>query len=107
MPSFHVSEANVGEKNVEAYLDNSATTKCEKEVAQLVEKVMLTDFGNPSSMHLKGMEAEIYVKEARKKIAKTLKVKEKEIIFTSGGTESDNMAFLGVAMANKRTGKHI
>lgn len=107
MPSFHVSEANIGERNVEAYLDNSATTKCEKEVAQLVEKVMLTDYGNPSSMHLKGMEAEIYVKEARKKIAKTLKTKEKEIIFTSGGTESDNMAFLGVAMANKRAGKHI
>lgn len=92
---------------MEAYLDNSATTRCEKEVAELVEKVMLTDYGNPSSMHLKGMEAENYVKEARIKIAKTLKVKEKEIIFTSGGTESDNMALIGVALANQRAGKHV
>ena len=92
---------------MEAYLDNSATTRCEKEVAELVEKLMLTDYGNPSSMHLKGMQAETYVKEARTKIAKTLKVKEKEIIFTSCGTESDNMALLGVAMANQRSGKHI
>ena len=92
---------------MEAYLDNSATTRCEKEVAELVEKLMLTDYGNPSSMHLKGMQAENYVKEARTKIARTLKVKEKEIIFTSGGTESDNMALVGVALANQRTGKHI
>ncbi len=92
---------------MEAYLDNSATTRCEKEVAELVEKLMLIDYGNPSSMHLKGMEAENYVKEARTKIARTLKVKEKEIIFTSGGTESDNMALIGVALANQRAGKHI
>lgn len=92
---------------MEAYLDNSATTRCEKEVAELVEKLMLTDYGNPSSMHLKGMEAETYVKEARTRIAKTLKVKEKEIIFTSCGTESDNMALIGVALANQRAGKHI
>jgi cysteine desulfurase len=97
----------IGERNVEAYLDNSATTRCEKEVAELVEKLMLTDYGNPSSMHLKGMEAETYVKEARTRIAKTLKVKEKEIIFTSCGTESDNMALIGVALANQRAGKHI
>lgn len=107
MPSFHVSEIKIGEKNVEAYLDNSATTRCENEVAELVEKLMLTDYGNPSSMHLKGMEAENYVKEARTRIAKTLKVKEKEIIFTSGGTESDNLALIGVALANQRAGKHI
>ena len=92
---------------MEAYLDNSATTRCEKEVAELVTKLMLEDYGNPSSMHLKGVEAEKYIKEAKTRIAKTLKAKEKEIIFTSGGTESDNMALIGVAMANKRAGKHI
>lgn len=92
---------------MEAYLDNSATTRCEEAVAELVTRVMLTDYGNPSSMHRKGMEAEQYVKEASKQIARTLKVKEKEIIFTSGGTESDNQALLGVALANQRKGKHI
>lgn len=92
---------------MEAYLDNSATTRCEKEVAELVTKLMLEDYGNPSSMHLKGVEAEKYIKEAKTRIAKTLKAKEKEIIFTSGGTESDNMALIGIAMANKRAGKHI
>lgn len=92
---------------MEAYLDNSATTRCEREVTELVEKLMLTDYGNPSSMHLKGMEAENYIKEAKTRIAKTLKVKEKEIVFTSGGTESDNLALLGVALANQRAGKHI
>ncbi|MDE6314820.1 MAG: cysteine desulfurase [Lachnospiraceae bacterium] len=92
---------------MEAYLDNSATTRCEKQVADLVTTVMLKDYGNPSSMHKKGMEAEQYVKESSRQIAKTLKVKEKEIIFTSGGTESDNQALLGVALANQRAGKHI
>ena len=92
---------------MEAYLDNSATTRCEEAVAELVTRVMLTDYGNPSSMHRKGMEAEQYVKEASKQIARTLKVKEKEIIYTSGGTESDNQALLGVALANQRKGKHI
>lgn len=92
---------------MEAYLDNSATTRCEEAVAELVSKVMLTDYGNPSSMHRKGMEAEQYVKEASARIAKTLKAKEKEIIYTSGGTESDNQALLGVAFANQRKGKHI
>ena len=92
---------------MEAYLDNSATTRCYKEVADIVAKTMTEDFGNPSAMHLKGVEAERYKKGAAEQIAKTLKVKEKEIIFTSGGTESDNMALIGVAMANKRQGKHI
>ena len=92
---------------MEAYLDNSATTQCEKQVAELVTQVMLEDYGNPSSMHLKGVEAEKYIKKATTGIAKTLKAKEKEIIYTSGGTEADNMALIGVAMANKRTGNHI
>ena len=92
---------------MEAYLDNSATTRCEKQVAELVTQLMLEDYGNPSSMHLKGVEAEKYIKKATAQIAKTLKAKEKEIIYTSGGTEADNMALIGVAMANKRTGTHI
>lgn len=92
---------------MEAYLDNSATTRCYKEVADLVYKMMLEDYGNPSSMHQKGVEAEAYVKEAKERIAKTLKVNEKEILFTSGGTESNNLALIGGAMANRRVGNRI
>lgn len=92
---------------MEAYLDNSATTRCYEEVKDIVVKTMLEDYGNPSAMHLKGVEAENYVKQAAKEIAKTLKVQEKEIFFTSGGTESDNWAVIGTALANSRQGKHI
>lgn len=92
---------------MEAYLDNSATTRCYKEVAEIVAKTMTEDFGNPSAMHLKGVEAENYVKEAVKAIAKTLKVQDKEIYFTSGGTESDNWALIGTVLANHRQGKHM
>ncbi len=92
---------------MEAYLDNSATTRCETQVVALMTKLMLEDYGNPSSMHLKGVQAENHVKQATMKIAKTLKAKEKEIVYTSGGTESNNMALFGVAMAKKRAGKHI
>lgn len=65
---------------MEAYLDNSATTKCFEEVKDIVVKTMMEDYGNPSAMHLKGVEAERYVKEAASAIAKTLKVQEKEKI---------------------------
>lgn len=92
---------------MEAYLDNSATTRCYEEVKDIVVKTMLEDYGNPSAMHLKGVEAENYVKQAAKEIAKTLKVQEKEIFFTSGGTESDNWAVIGTALANSRQGKLI
>lgn len=92
---------------MEAYLDNSATTRCYEEVKGIVVKTMLEDYGNPSAMHLKGVEAENYVKQAAKEISKTLKVQEKEIFFTSGGTESDNWAVIGTALANSRQGKHI
>lgn len=91
----------------EAYLDNSATTRCFDSVANIVTKVMCEDYGNPSSMHMKGVQAENYVKMAKTVIAKNLKVNEKEIYFTSGGTESDNLAIIGTAMANKRAGNHI
>ena len=92
---------------MEAYLDNSATTRCYESVAELVRKTMLEDYGNPSSMHRKGVEAERYVREAQEKIAKTLKAEPKEIYFTSGGTESDNWALIGTALANQRKGRHL
>lgn len=92
---------------MEIYLDNSATTRVYPEVVELMSKIMLEDYGNPSSMHNKGVAAEHYVKEATERIAKALKCKEKEIIFTSGGTESDNLALIGAALANQRAGKHI
>jgi len=68
---------------------------------------MREDYANSSAKHIKGVDAEKYVKDAAETIAKTLKVKKSEIIFTSGGTESNNMALLGTAMAKKRLGKHI
>lgn len=92
---------------MEAYLDNSATTAVTPEVAEFVCKIMVEDYGNPSSMHLKGVEAEKYIREAKEIFAGLMKVSEKEIIFTSGGTESDNMAIIGSALACKRRGKHI
>lgn len=92
---------------MEVYLDNSATTGCFDEVAQLMMKISCEDYGNPSSMHHKGVEAERYLRYSRETIAKILKVNEKEIFFTSGGTESDNIAIIGTAMANYRTGRHL
>ena len=92
---------------MEVYLDNSATTKCYEEVKEIVGKVMCEDYGNPSSMHKKGVDAEKYVKESKETLAKLLKVQEKEIYYTSGGTESDNLALIGCARANRRAGKHL
>ena len=73
----------------------------------MVYKVMCRDYGNPSSMHKKGVEAEHYIRGAKERLAKILKVKEKEIVFTSGGTESDNLALRGCARANRRSGNHL
>ena len=92
---------------MECYLDNSATTRCSKAAAEMVTKVLREDYGNPSSLHNKGMEAEQYIKESRQIIAKSLKVDPKEIIFTSGGSESNNLAILGACYANKRIGRHV
>ncbi len=92
---------------MEVYLDNSATTKAYPEVARLVADIMTEDYGNPSSMHLKGVEAEKHIKNSKKTIAGVLKVQEKEIFFTSGGTESDNWALMGCAYANQRMGRHL
>ncbi|MBQ2936217.1 MAG: cysteine desulfurase [Lachnospiraceae bacterium] len=92
---------------MEIYLDNSATTRCFDEVAALMTKIMCEDYGNPSSMHRKGVQAEGYLRYAKEVIAKNLKVNEKEIFFTSGGTESDNLAIRGCAYANCRGGRHL
>lgn len=92
---------------MEVYLDNSATTRVFPEVAELMTKIMCEDYGNPSSLHTKGVQAESYLRYARNTLARILKINEKEILFTSGGTESDNMALVGCALANRRKGNHL
>ena len=82
-------------------------TRCSERAKDLMVKVLMEDYGNPSSLHTMGVVAERYIKEAKERIAKTLKADEKEILFTSGGTESNNMALIGTALANKRAGNHI
>lgn len=90
-----------------AYLDNSATTRPFDEVVEYMAHVMKDVYGNPSSMHMAGVNAEAEVKKAKETFASILKVDEKEIFFTSGGTESDNLALIGCALANKRAGMHL
>lgn len=92
---------------MEAYFDNAATTRVAPEVQDIIKQVMDMDYGNPSSRHQKGVDAGQYIKEAQEIIAKTLKVDAKEILFTSGGTESNNLALIGAALANQRQGRHI
>ncbi len=92
---------------MEVYLDNSATTRCFDQVAELTAHIMCEDYGNPSSLHRKGVQAEKYTRYAKEVIAGNLKVNEKEIFFTSGGTESDNLALIGSARANCRNGRHL
>lgn len=92
---------------MEAYFDNAATTRVAPEVQDIIKQVMDVDYGNPSSRHQKGVDAGQYIKEAQEIIAKTLKVDAKEILFTSGGTESNNLALIGAALANQRQGRHI
>lgn len=92
---------------MEIYFDNSATTKVLEPVKDKAVRVMMEDYGNPSAKHRLGMVAENYIKEAAEIIAGTLKVAPKEILFTSGGSESNNMALIETAFANKRAGNHI
>jgi cysteine desulfurase len=92
---------------MEAYLDNAATTRAFDSVKNIMTEVLVSDYGNPSSLHSKGVQAERYIKDAKEIISKSLKADPKEIIFTSGGTESNNMALIGTAFANKRSGNHI
>lgn len=91
----------------ELYFDHSATTPCSRMVLEEVNRYFQEEYGNPSSLHKKGMIAEQAIKRSAQDISKTLKVSEKEIIFTSGGTESDNLALFGVARRNLRRGKHL
>ncbi len=92
---------------MEAYFDNAATTVVFPEVREFVLRLMCEDYGNPSSLHMKGVNAGSYIKKAKEIISKELKCEPKEIIFTSGGTESNNMALIGAALANRRTGNKI
>lgn len=91
----------------EVYLDNSATTKVLDRVAQTMYDVMTKYYGNPSSLHRKGIEAEKLIRKAREIIAQALGVKPGEIYFTSGGTESNNLAIKGAAYSMRRLGNHL
>ena len=73
-------------------MDNSATTRCSERAKNKMVQILTEDYGNPSSLHNMGKTAEDYIKEAKEQIARTLRCDEKEIVFTSGGTESNNMA---------------
>ena len=96
-----------GDEGLEAYLDNSATTPlCEEAVAAMV-KALNNCWGNPSSMHAKGQQAEALLEQARGEIAKKLTCKDEEVYFTSGGTESNNIVIFGAAQALKRQGRRI
>jgi len=92
---------------MEVYFDNAATTKIIPEVREIMLETLDEEYGNPSSMHLKGVGAEKYIRYAKNVISRQLKCEPKEIIFTSGGTESNNLALMGIALANKRAGSHI
>lgn len=90
-----------------AYLDNSATTKPDKAVADKIYEMLTVNFGNPSSFHKEGLNANLELRAAREKIANALSCESEEIYFTSGGTEANNFAILGAAEAGKRKGKRI
>ncbi|MDO4619890.1 MAG: cysteine desulfurase family protein [Lachnospiraceae bacterium] len=92
---------------MEIYFDNSSTTRPSSAVCDIVLKTMTEDYGNPSSLHRKGVDAEHYIKDARKIIADILKVQEQEVYFTSGGTESNNWALIGGALSRRRSGNRI
>lgn len=92
---------------MEHYLDNSATTAVSEKAAKTAYRIMTENYGNPSSLHLKGIEAEHELEQARKIIARTLSANSEDIIFTSGGTEANNLALFGTAQAKKRTGDKI
>jgi cysteine desulfurase len=89
------------------YLDHAATTPMHPRVIEKMMEVMSHNFGNPSSIHSFGREARHYIDLARETLAKSIGAKENEVIFTSGGTEADNMALFGVAESYQHKGKHI
>jgi len=90
-----------------AYLDNSATTPVDEQTAQLIYTMLTQNYGNPSSLHKKGLEAQLKVDAARAAIAKTLYAQAEEIYFTGSGSESNNLALQGAANAKKRRGNKI
>ncbi len=92
---------------MEAYMDNSATTRTDDRVVELMDKIMKEDFGNPSSLHKMGFNAEEYVIKALDTFSGILKCGRKNIIFTSGGTESNNTAIIGTAIFKENRGRHI
>ena len=89
------------------YFDNSATTRCSDEAMKIMQECLQENYGNPSSLHSMGAKGKDYLKDARDIISGILKVNSKEIYFTSGGTEGNNLAIRGGAMAKKRRGNHI
>ncbi|HLS07590.1 cysteine desulfurase family protein [Lentibacillus sp.] len=89
------------------YLDHAATAPIDQRVVETMTPVMTTIFGNPSSVHSFGRKARQYLDEARRTMARSIQANEKEIVFTSGGTEADNLALIGTALANKNKGNHI
>lgn len=95
------------DRSTEIYLDNAATTRPFDCVRNIVDRTMDTDWGNPSSLHRMGFKAEQHVKKAKETVALSLKTDPSNIVYTSGGTESNNMALIGAALANRRTGNHI
>ncbi len=93
-------------KNERRYLDHAATTPLDPEVFKIMKPYFTEKFGNPSSIHETGHGAKVAIKKAREQVAKVLHCRPNEILFTSGGTESDNLALKGVAEANNWKG-HI
>ena len=89
------------------YLDNSATTRVYDEVIEVMTEMMRDRYANPSSLHSAGFDAEKELKKARKSVSKVFGAKDEEIVFTSGGTESDNMAIIGAYQSKKRASNHI
>ncbi|WP_156291175.1 cysteine desulfurase family protein [Oceanobacillus salinisoli] len=89
------------------YLDHAATTPIEQEVIDTMYPIYQQTFGNPSSVHSFGRRARRLLDEARRVMAKSIHANEKEIVFTSGGTEADNLALIGTALANRDKGNHI
>jgi len=92
---------------MEVYLDNSATTKPYDEVVKTMSDVMSSTYGNPSSLHRMGKQAEDSLTKSRETLAKSIGCQTGEFYFTSGGTESNNLAIIGYVAANKREGRRI